>query len=116
MPVHKIVCDSEKVQIWSSVGKYVEVLYSALSGTRLEQAEQLVALLQDLLDYKQRITTLTHDDPDRSIDPARPELFWDGSFLVSRPVLVVAAPWSEERGRFDIQLAVTRTYQPGGGP
>jgi hypothetical protein len=116
MCVHSVVCGQEGITICTAAAKCVTILYSALSGTRLEQEDLLITLLQELLDTKTRIAQLAKDDPDKTTDPGRPDLFWseDGKFLVGRPVLVVAAPWNEDRTRFDVYLADPRTYLPGG--
>ena len=112
MPVHRQESDSTGVTIHTSVGKTVTVPVSALSGTRLEQEEQLIELLQALLDKKQRRSRLPNDDPDKTIDPGLPWLFWEGTggqtMLVSREILVVAAPWNEGLQRFDVRLRRNR--------
>jgi hypothetical protein len=104
MPVQSVVCDTEKIRICAAVGKCVEVSYSVLSGTRLEQEAQLIQLLQGLLDYRQRRNQLPRDDPDRATDPDRPDLFWDGQFLIHRPITVTGARWNETESRFVIGL------------
>ena len=44
--------------------------------------------LQNALDVRFARSSLPLDDPDLLIDPARPDLFWDGTDLVGRSVLV----------------------------
>jgi hypothetical protein len=112
MPVHRKTSDTTGVTIHTSVGKTVTVPLSALSGTRLEQEAMLIELLQNLLDKKQRRNQLPQDDPDKTTDPGLPWLFWEGTggqgMLVSREILVVAAPWNEDLQRFDVRLKRNR--------
>ena len=68
-------------------------------GTKEETAAAFIPFLQDILDKRQKLNTLPNDDPDRSTDPAKPFLFWDGpgqpgnTDLVSRSVLVKNVIW-----------------------
>ena len=49
--------------------------------------------LQASLDVRIPRTSLPLDDPDLISDPARPDLFWDGTDIVGRSVLVTLS-WS----------------------
>ena len=43
-----------------------------------EAIEAIRAFIQDSHDERTTLNQLPVDDPDRTTDPARPELFWDG--------------------------------------
>ncbi len=68
-------------------------------GTKDELATAFVPFLQDQLDFRQKLNTLPSDDPDRTTDPNKPWLFWDGpgqpgnTDLVSRADVVVSVVW-----------------------
>jgi hypothetical protein len=68
-------------------------------GTKAEIASAFVSFLQDQLDVRQKLNTLSSDDPNREVDPAQPFLFWDGpgqpgnTYLVSRRVIVERVIW-----------------------
>lgn len=104
MPVHSIVCDQQRARLCVASNRCVEILYSSLSGTREEQADMLAGGLQEFLDFRQRRNELPPDDPDRTTDPSRPDLFWEGQFLVSRPVTITEAVWDEAQGIFRVGL------------
>lgn len=55
-------------------------------------AARLTRDLQNKLDTRQLISTLPDDDPDKTHDPARPDLFWDNNILVGREG-VVTVTW-----------------------
>lgn len=61
----------------------------------LKIAQQMTIDLQNKLDTRTLITDLAKDDPDREKNPARPDLFWDGEYLVGRSVLVTVK-WNGE--------------------
>ena len=54
-------------------------------------AAKLTVMLQGQMDVRQRKNRLPQDDPDRDTDPARPDLFWDGQYLVGRGDVVTVA-------------------------
>jgi hypothetical protein len=104
LSVQRIESDVDGITIHTSVGKSVIIPTTALSGTRVEQAEQLIELLQELLDVRIRRSRLPQGDPDRAADPAMERAFWDGAFMVFREVVVDDAVWNEGLQRFDITL------------
>ena len=65
---------------------------ATLTGSARNNPVQIAAkatqLLQAMLDVRQPRTGLPADDPDKTINPSRPDLFWDGTDLVGRAVLV----------------------------
>ncbi len=72
-------------------------------GTKDEKAIAFIPFLQDKLDFKQRLNTLPIDDPDRTIDPGLPWLFWDGpgqpgnTDLVGRSDVIKNVIWDGNR-------------------
>ena len=68
-------------------------------GTKEEIAAAFIPFLQDILDVRQKLNTLPNDDPDRTIDPAKPWIFWDGpgqpgnTDLVGRSIIVEDVIW-----------------------
>lgn len=88
------------IRIYSSANKFEEVV-AAVERTKLNPADrnrgvkiasQMTTELQSKLDFRQLLTGLPLDDPDRTIDPARGDLFWmdvDGDrYLVGREGIV----------------------------
>ncbi len=109
MPVKSIRIDKETdpspvIEI-NIGGKAVSVPYSAIAGTRLEQETMLIELLQTGIDFRQRRNQIPHDDLDRNTDPNRENFFHDGQWLVSREVIVVAAPWDGEKFLLELRKA-----------
>ena len=72
-------------------------------GTKEEHAAAFIPFLQDQIDFRQRLNTLPTDDPDRTTDPAKPWLFWDGpgqpgnTDLVSRSDVITNVVWDGTR-------------------
>lgn len=96
MPVHSISIDSEGIEICVSSN---DCQYFPFAGVILpdsqEKADAIAGWIQtEYLDTRQRLNTLPPDDPDRTIDPGLPILFWEGpgspgqTYLVSRSILV----------------------------
>lgn len=101
MPVHKIVSNSTTVQIWTdasgprSIQDIIQLLIDqGGAGNEDRVATALKDLLQADLDVRQVRNTLPLDDPDRTSNPNRPDLFWDGNELVGRSVEVVSVTWN----------------------
>lgn len=101
MPIHKVEIVGGNIRLWKSVAGFKTVNTEA---TRLalptdqrddtgKLAERLTQELQLQMDVRQPIDSLPDDDPDKTIDPARPDLFWDRSTreLVGRAVIVTVA-------------------------
>lgn len=109
MPVKSIRIDRETdpspvIEI-NLGGKAISIPYADLAGTRLEQEDLLIQVLQMGIDFRQRKNQLPHDDPDRTIDPNRENFFHDGQWLVAREVIVVAAPWDGEKYLLELRKA-----------
>jgi hypothetical protein len=68
-------------------------------------AAKATTLLQDMFDVRQPLSGLPVDDPDKTINPKRPDLFWDGTNLVGRAI-VVRVEW--DGSRFNLTLSRTK--------
>lgn len=98
MPIHKTEIVDGNIRLWPSSAGYktadTEATRLALPTDQRDDtgklAEQLTTELQNQMDVRQPIDSLPDDDPDKTIDPDRPDLFWDRSTreLVSRSVIV----------------------------
>ncbi len=113
MPIHKVEFDGDTVTLWrdSQVSGVASVSVTSVRNSlppprRVdgdEVAEKMQGLLQGSQEVRVRLNSLPDDDPDKTIDPARPDLFWDGQFLVSRPVLVLFT-WVPGEGKYNLFL------------
>ncbi len=118
MSIHKITRSSDNFTVWLDSITSVQITKAEAEAVLVESdrsdpvqvAAKMTALLQDRLDFRQPLTDLpdgvdTGDepdniDPDRTIDPARPDLFWqviDGvTYLVGRSILATVI-WDGSR-------------------
>ncbi len=89
-------------------GKTFEINY--IAGVQFTPGSpEAIAFLENALqaqtDVRQRLNTLPSDDRDRTIDPARPNLFWDGpgqpgnTDLVGRST-VYTVTWDGEKYQY----------------
>ena len=69
---------------------YLTIMYVDVPGNSWNQnrLNKFAERAQDLIDFRQPLDTLPDDDPDKTIDPARPDLFHDGGDLVGRSVII----------------------------
>ena len=97
MPVHKVEADADGVHIYTDSVTSKERLVTDVQtrlpvvdkDDRSKQAALMAAELQAELDVIQSLDSLESDSPDKAVDPARPDLFWDGlGNLVGRAVTV----------------------------
>ncbi len=98
MPIHKVEFDGDVVTLWKDsqvagvTSVSVTTVRDSLPPPRRVDGDEVAGLVQDLLqgsqEFRQALSSLPSDDPDKTTDPARSDLFYDGQFLVSRPVLV----------------------------
>jgi hypothetical protein len=74
------------------VGKdgFFEALYADIPGNSWNQnrLNKFTARAQDLIDVRIPLSSLPADDPDKTIDPGRPDFFHDGGDLVARSVII----------------------------
>ncbi len=79
------------------------VLYSDLRlGSNALKSDDMKVRLQNFLDVRQALSTLPDDDPDKTIDPERPDLFWDPpgdptGDLVGRGCVITDVFWDGTR-------------------
>lgn len=76
----------------NGVGKdgFMEILYSDIPGGSWNQnrLDKFMARAQDMIDVRIPLADLPIDDPDKTIDPELPNLFWDKFDLVARSILI----------------------------
>lgn len=97
MPIHHMANNGSTISIrrgsTNLVDLVIEEIRQSLPGNQQADndalAAKLTTTLQSLIDVRQRINQLPRDDPDRDTDPARPDLFWDGQYLVGRGDIVL---------------------------
>ncbi len=95
--VSGIVTTAEHVEI-NNGGKLGRVLHSDLRvGSNALKSEDMKARLQNFLDVRIPLADLPDDDPDKTTDPARPDLFWDKGDLVGRGCVITDVFWDGER-------------------
>jgi hypothetical protein len=96
MPVHSVDFTGTVLTICLASNDCQSFDIAGFVGPDDQTKADAVALFvqENYLDTRQRLITLPTDDPDRTIDPARPTLFWDGpgapgqTDLVGRSVLI----------------------------
>jgi hypothetical protein len=96
MPVHAVEVASTYIKIWKNADDFQQFDFVGFVGpddqTKADAIQDFIQ--ENYLDVRQKLNTLPNDDPDRTIDPALPYLFWDGpgspgqTDLVSRSVLI----------------------------
>ena len=94
MPVHSVDFTGTTLTICKSSDDCQSFDIAGFVGPDDQQKADAVALFvqEEYLDVRQRLNTIPNDDPDRTTDPARTTLFWDGpgapgqTDLVSRSV------------------------------
>jgi len=93
VPVRSVSSLGDRV-VLNVGGTVFTVLFSSLpAGSRATKGNALKLALQAFLDVRTPRASLPDDDPDKLVDPARAGLFWQGTDLVARPVLVVNVIW-----------------------
>lgn len=97
MPIQSIerLYDEQDVEIGirlNGVGKdgFFEVLYANIPGNSWNQnrLNLFTQRAQQLIDYRIPLADLPADEPTKTVDPARPDFFWDGTDIVSRSVII----------------------------
>ena len=120
MPVHKIdvpifvSATSFTLGVWPSADRQLTVTATqaraTLSGAARNNPVSICAaattLLQAQLDTVIPLASLPSDDPDKTVNPNRPDLFWSGTNLIGRAITVLIR-WDATIGRPVLQL--TRT-------
>lgn len=101
MPIKSIVATDTYIEFDKGSGP-VRINYADIPGNNLNaRIDNLKAQVQAYLDRRQPLADLPIDDPDKTVNPGRPDLFWgraDGTVhqneaqndhLISRPVTLV---------------------------
>jgi hypothetical protein len=115
MPVHKVDINNVSqndatIGVWQSSTEALKINVTAqtarsfLSGSAKNDPDKIAAkmteLLQNDLDVVQLLTSLPNDDPDKTIDPARPDLFWKdlggGIIALVGRAVTVSITWTDE--------------------
>jgi len=110
LPVHAIdplvftSVTSASLGLWTDRNTHLTVtatqaraqLSGAARNNPVAIAAKATQLLQALLDVRQPISGLPAEDPDKLVNPNRPDLFWDGLDLVGRGVKVTVS-WNGSR-------------------
>lgn len=94
MPVHSVDFTGTVLTICLASNDCQSFDIAGFIGPDDQAKADAVALFvqENYLDVRQRLNTIPNDDPDRTTDPARATLFWDGpgapgtTDLVSRSV------------------------------
>lgn len=88
MPVHKIELIPGGVRVYKDSIQFFEGRASDFPGNAEAKAAALKVAFQDWFDVRIPRADLVADDPDKMTDPALPNIFWDGTDLLSRSVEV----------------------------
>jgi len=99
-------------------GPGCEVFANLANGSVAKKAAELEERLQARIDFKQALSGLPLDDPDRASDPSAAEIFWgdlDGkktallplsqTFLISRCAVVTVTPDDLSLGGFQVRIS-----------
>lgn len=84
-----------------------EILYSQIPGNSWNQnrLDKFMERAQELMDLRIPLADLPADDPDKTIDPGLPNLFHDGTDLLSRNIVISNISYTEGIG---LRFTLTR--------
>lgn len=88
MPIHRIEIDGQNVRLWQTSDRDIALRLGQFGGSTAAKKVALETALQAFLDVRIPLADLPDDDPDKKTDPARPDLFWEGGYLVGRAIKV----------------------------
>ena len=95
MPVSSITVTDLYVEVnWGGEVLHFDFAnFPPSANTNLKRQQHITEHAQrELFDTRQRLTTLPDDDPDKTIDPGLPTLFWEGTGgntdLVARSIVI----------------------------
>jgi len=102
MPVHKIISNDTRVQLWlDSSGPRSDFdivqMLTDQGGDNLKVAALIQGQMQADIDVVIKRTDLPLEDEARQSNPNREDFFWDGPNLVARPVIVESVVWDGTR-------------------
>ncbi len=87
--VYKVEKTDSSITIWRTPTQSVTVDYADLpNGNMRRKALVLEARLQAGVDIRRVRGDLVTDDPDRLTNPGKVDVFWDGTDIVERDVIV----------------------------
>lgn len=89
-----------------------EIMYGDIPGNSWNQnrLNKFVDRANELLTYRQPLSGLPDDDPDKTTDPDQfPWLYWDGGDLCSRTVEISNATFSQSNG---LNFTIARVSPP----
>ena len=124
MPVHKVELSNASwrdasINVWQSsegplkLNVTAQVARGFLSGSSKNDPDLIAAKMQELLqndlDVVQLLTALSEDDLDKTIDPARPDLFWrdlgGGIIVLIGRGVVVSVTWTGTEYSIELRRA-----------
>lgn len=100
--MHRVVVTADGVELFadsesSFARTTTDVRTRMRSEDRVDMSRVAAAMgreLQEAIDVRILIADLPDDDPDKTTDPAQPDIFWEAGFLVSRSEIVTVA-WDD---------------------
>ena len=80
MPVHSVSVTSNSITICKASNDCTTLdIVGFIGPDDQAKADSMAVFIQEeFLDTRQKLNTIPNDDPDRTTDPARADLFWDG--------------------------------------
>lgn len=98
VPIHGVSNDGTIIRLHmdGTGANDKEVVISVIRGAQPDSqgiANAIASNLQAQVDVKQPRSGLPNDDPDKTTNPDRPDLFWDGPDLIGRSIIVYVT-WS----------------------
>jgi len=87
--VHKVIKTDTLVTVFKRGNQSITINYVDLVGDNQKaKALDLQGRLQDYLDVRMKKSDMASDDPDKTTNPNKKAMFWDGDNLVGRNTLV----------------------------
>ena len=86
MPVHKIERVGDTWKIWKDSGGSDDLVAVVVEGSAANAAIITNFYQRNLFDVRTPLADLPSTASEKTVDPARPDYFWDGADLVSRAV------------------------------
>jgi hypothetical protein len=93
MPVHKIESTNTTLTIWFSANRGVAIRRNNFPGNQVEKEAAIKLFAQGVSDTIVPIADLPADDPDKAADPATARIFWDGTNIRYRELLIDFVSW-----------------------
>lgn len=100
MPVHKVLLNEIEpgtgrkfMEVFLASNVSLRLFYDTLPAAKGQKQQVIRQTFQDFFDVRIPIADLPSDDPDKTADPNRKRLFYDGSDLVGRTKRVTKVVW-----------------------